>query len=324
MEDLEILKNKAREEIKLAKEALEVDELEAKFLGKKGILRKYFSWLKSLPPSERKKLGQKLNQIKEEIEKAILQKRKELKEVPSREFLDLTLPSKKVTFLGRLHPLSQIFKEFIEFFLRLGFEVLLGPEIEDEWHNFDGLNIPRDHPARDLWNTIWLKDFKGKLLRTHTSPVQLRAMEQKKPPLKVIVPGRVFRYEATDPSHEIQFHQLEGLWIDKNISLVNLKAILTLFLKEIFGQEVQLRFRPGFFPFTEPSLEVDILKDKKWVEVLGAGMVHPNVLKNGKIDPKKWQGFAFGLGVERLAMIKWGINDIRLFFGNDLRFLNQF
>jgi len=324
MEDFERLKNKALEEISLAKEAKQIDLLEARFFGKKGILRKYFSELKNLPLEERKRLGERLNLIKEEIERAISQKRKELKRTSTRTLLDLTLPPKKEILLGHLHPLSQIFKESIDFFLRLGFEVFLGPEIEDEWHNFDGLNIPKDHPARDLWNTIWIKENSTMLLRTHTSPVQLRAMKQKEPPIKIIVPGRVFRYEATDPSHEIQFHQLEGLWIDKNISLANLKAILTLFLKEVFGAKVKVRFRPGFFPFTEPSIEVDILKNKKWIEILGAGMVHPKVLKNGKIDPQKWQGFAFGLGVERLAMIKWGISDIRLFFANDLRFLTQF
>lgn len=321
MENIEDLKSRALDEINQAKELSELKDLEVKFLGKKGILRRYFSKLKDLPEEERKKLGRILNQAKEQIENAIFEKRKELKEISKKLPIDLTLPGKKISF-GHLHPISIILKEFVEFFTKLGFEVFLGPEIEDKWHNFDGLNIPEDHPAQDLWNTIWIE--KGLLLRTHTSPVQLRAMKQKKPPIKIIVPGKVFRYESTDPSHEIQFYQLEGLWIDKNISLVNLKAVLTLFLKEIFGEKIKIRFRPGFFPFTEPSIEVDILHKKNWIEILGAGMVHPRVLKNGGIDPKKWQGFAFGLGVERLAMVKWGINDIRLFLGNDLRFLSQF
>jgi len=221
---------------------------------------------------------------------------------------------------GKEHPLSIVLEEAVSIFIALGFEVALGPEIEDEWHNFDALNIPESHPARDMQDTFWLKN--GKLLRTHTSPVQIRYMENHQPPFAIIVPGKVFRNEATDATHEAQFFQLEGLAVGENVSLANLKWVLTKFFKKFLGPESEIRFRPSYFPFVEPGLEVDVKYGDRWLEVVGAGLVHPNVLKNGKIA-EKYQGFAFGLGLDRLMMIKYGIPDIRLSYQGDLR-LNQF
>ncbi len=238
---------------------------------------------------------------------------------------------------GHLHPINQIIYQVSDIFRRVGFTVALGPEVETEYYNFDALNIPKDHPARDIQDTFWLKPMEDrKLLRTHTSPVQVRFMEQNEPPFKVLVPGRVFRNEATDATHEAQFHQVEGLVVGEDISLSDLKGTLEFFLQELFGKETKLRFRPGYFPFVEPGLEVDvscfkcggkgcnICKQTGWIEVLGAGMVHPNVLKSGGIDSDKWQGFAFGAGIDRLVMIRHGIEDIRLLYGGDIRFVNQF
>lgn len=245
---------------------------------------------------------------------------------------------------GHIHPLTQIINEVVDAFRDLGFEVAEGPEIEDEYHNFDALNVPADHPARDMWDTFWLKTPSGveglkKLLRTHTSPVQIRYLENNKPPLKIIVPGKVFRYEATDARHEAQFFQIEGLMVDKKVSVADMKGSLEYFLKKIFDQNVQIRLRPSFFPFVEPGFEVDMIcpkclnqKQEKcsvcgssgWLEIMGAGLVHPHVFESVGLDPDEWQGFAFGMGPERLAMVKWGIEDIRHFYSGDLRFINQF
>ena len=239
----------------------------------------------------------------------------------NKKWVDVTIPGKKIE-RGHLHPLSLVQKKATDIFSSMGFEVADGPEIETEHYNFDALNIPANHPARDLWDTFWLKD--GRLLRTHTSPVQIHYMEKNNPPFRIIVPGRCFRYEATDATHEVQFYQLEGLMIGKKISLANLKAVMETFFKEFFGNDIEIRLRPGFFPFVEPGVEVDMKFKGKWIEILGAGMVHPNVLKGMKIDPNKWQGFAFGMGIDRLAMIKYKIDDIRLFYSGDLRFIKQF
>jgi len=237
---------------------------------------------------------------------------------------------KNKTQKGHLHPLALITKQMADIFQSMGFEVVLGPDIETEYYNFDALNIPKNHPARDMWDTFWLKD--GKLLRTHTSPMQVRYMEKNQPPFSIVVPGRVYRYEATDNTHEIQFHQMEGLMVGKDITLINLKGVLESALKRLFrDKDLEIRFRPSYFPFVEPGVEVDMkLKGlrrpsgSEWIEIAGAGMVHPWVLKNVKVDPNEWQGFAFGMGIERVAMIKYKIDDIRLFHGGDLRFLNQF
>lgn len=238
---------------------------------------------------------------------------------------------------GHLHPLSIVVNELTTIFSEMGFEVADGPEIEKEFYNFDALNIPADHPGRDMQDTFWLKPLAARnLLRTHTSPVQVRYMEAQQPPLRIIVPGKVFRNEATDATHEAQFYQIEGLMVDKDVSLADLKGTLETFLKKLFGKDVQTRFRPSYFPFTEPSVEVDAscficsgkgcstCKGTGWIEMGGAGMVHPNVLKAVKLDPKEWRGFAFGFGIDRIAMLKYGLSDVRASYSGDLRVVNQF
>ena len=251
-----------------------------------------------------------------------------------KEYFDITIPGKKPV-LGHLHPLTQTRRRIEEIFQTMGFSIVEGPEMETEWYNFDALNIPPDHPARDMWDTFWLKDI-DLLLRTHTSPVQVRFMEKNNPPLRIIAPGRIFRYEATDASHETNFYQIEGLMVGKSVSVANFRAIIEQFFKSFFGKSVAIRLRPGYFPFVEPGFEIDMsclncngkgcsaCQGVGWLEMIGAGMVHPNVLKNSGLIPKHWQGFAFGGGIDRLAMMKHKINDIRLFYSGDLRFLEQF
>ncbi len=234
---------------------------------------------------------------------------------------------------GHLHPITLMMRDIASIFGDMGFAVADGPEVETEHYNFDALNIPEDHPARDMWDTFWLKDkyrLERLLLRTHTSPVQIRYMENNAPPIRIIVPGKVFRYEATDATHETQFYQFEGLMIGKNVSLANLKGVLSAFFERVFGRKMEVRFRPSYFPFTEPSVEIDIGwtdakgNVEKWIEVMGAGMVHPKVLRAGGIDPDKWQGFAFGGGVDRFVMLKYGIPDVRALYIGDLRLIKQF
>jgi len=332
---LALIKNQAKKEIETAKELKDLDNIWQRYFGKKGKISLLFKELKNLSSEEKKQMGKELNEAKNEIEGKIEQKKKQIQltthNLQSTRRIDVSLPGNKV-LQGHIHPLTKVLFECQEIFEKLGFEVVEGPEIESEWYNFDALNIPAWHPARDMWDTFWLKepaDPKLKdnsqkyLLRTHTSPVQARYMEKHNPPIRIIVPGRVFRFEATDASHEIQFYQLEGLMVDKDISLANLKAILIEFFKNFFGREIDVRFRPGYFPFTEPSVEADIKFEGRWLESLGAGMVHPNVFKNAGLNPKDCQGFAFGMGVDRLAMLKYKINDIRLFYSGDLRFLEQ-
>jgi len=265
------------------------------------------------------------------------------------EWFDVTVPGKRI-FAGHLHPITQVRREVEDIFERLGFSVVEGPEIETEWYNFDALNIPKEHPARDMWDTFWLRQneiknqkpkikSKGKeklLLRTHTSPVQIRYMEKHNPPLRIIAPGRVFRYEATDASHEINFYHIEGLMVDKDISAANFKAIIEKFFQLFFKKPVKTRIRPSYFPFTEPSFEIDIqclvcqgkgcsaCSQRGWIEMAGAGMVHPKVFAAVKLNPKNWQGFAFGLGLDRLTMMRYKIDDVRLLYSGDLRFLQQF
>lgn len=238
--------------------------------------------------------------------------------------LDVTAPGKKIE-RGHAHPLTLVQNKAIEIFSSMGFEIAEGPEVETEYYNFDALNIPADHPARDLWDTFWLRQKSQKLLmRTHTSPVQIRYMEKHQPPIRIIAPGRVFRYEATDATHETQFYQLEGFMVDKNITLANLKSVMEFFFKKFFSKEIEVRLRPSYFPFVEPGVEVDMKYNGRWMEIGGAGMVHPKVLENAKIDSCAWQGFAFGMGIDRLAMIKYKIDDVRLFYSGDLRFIMQF
>jgi len=232
---------------------------------------------------------------------------------------------------GHLHPITIIIRDITRIFAEMGFEVVQGPELEDEYHNFDALNVPKDHPARDMQDTFWVKGKKDAVLRTHTSPVQIRYMETHKPPFNIVVPGKVFRQEATDATHEVQFHQIEGLAIGKDITLAHLKGVLELFLKKLYGDNINIKLRPGYFPFVEPGVEIDMVcfkcagcKQSGWIEILGAGMVHPNVLNNAGIDSREWQGFAFGVGVDRLAMLRYGIDDVRLLYAGDLRLVNQF
>ena len=332
---LKSLKIEAQKKIEKAQDLKDLDNVFKAFLGKKGKITQVLRSLKELDQRKRKKIGKQANELKKELSSLIEEKGKGLKGLsPERyEWIDISVPGEKHE-IGNLHPLTLVRRKVEEIFQAMGFSVILGPEMENEWYNFDALNIPKDHPARDMWDTFYLKN--GQLLRTHTSPVQIRYMEKHQPPFRIIVPGRIFRHEATDASHEINFYQIEGLMVGKDISAANFKAIVTEFLSSFFNKEVKTRLRPSFFPFTEPSFEVDIsclvCKGKGcsicsktgWLELMGAGMVHPNVLKAGGINPENWQGFAFGVGMDRLAMMKYKINDVRLFYSGDLRFLRQF
>jgi phenylalanyl-tRNA synthetase alpha chain len=315
----------------------ELLEIRVKVLGRKGSLTQLLKNLGSLPESERREIGKKANEVKEDLEKRIeetlLQIRdRERSETLKREKIDVTLPGRKIP-AGKKHPITQIFDEVIDIFSRLGFEVAEGPEVELDYYNFEALNIPKGHPAREMQATFFISD--DVVLRTHTSPMQVRTMEKKRPPVRVICPGAAYRCDS-DPSHSPMFHQVEGLLVDKGITFADLKGVLTVFVHQMFGKETRLRFRPSFFPFTEPSAEIDIecficggkgcgvCSHTGWLEILGSGMVDPAVYSFVNYDPEGVTGFAFGMGIERIAMLKFGINDIRLFFTNDLRFLKQF
>jgi phenylalanyl-tRNA synthetase alpha chain len=324
------------------------DELKAvdvKYLGRKGELTGILKGLKDLSSGEKRTLGPMTNAVKLDLEARMKDKQAELEAAEiakklSGEFFDITAPGIEHK-LGHIHPLSQVQLEAENIFSQMGFAIMDGPEVESEYYNFEALNIPAHHPARDMQDTFFLKDKSepkhGRLvLRTQTSPVQVRTMEKYGAPLRIIVPGRVFRYEATDASHDSTFYQVEGLVIDKNISLAHLKGVMAEFLTRLFGKEVKVRFRPGYFPFVEPGLELDfscllcnekgcsVCKHTGWLEFMGAGMVHPNVLKAGGINPDEYQGWAFGFGLTRLVMMRYGIDDIRLLQSGDLRFTRQF
>ncbi len=335
--NLDDIKERAQEEIKQAKSLDDLDKIFKKYLSKKGELAQVFRSLRSLSEKERAEVGKEANTIRMFIEKEIKEKSPSGIEISphkgKKEYFDITVPAKK-PLLGHLHPLTIVKKEIEGIFETMGFESVEGPLVETEWYNFDALNIPKDHPARDAWDTFWLKN--RMLLRTHTSPVQIRYMEKHQPPLRVISPGKVFRHEATDTSHEFDFWQLEGLVVDKNITVANFKGIISEFFKRFFKKDLKIRLRPGYFPFVEPGFEVDmscifcqgkgcpVCKRTGWIEMLGAGMVHPKVLENVGLVSANWQGFAFGIGMDRLAMLKYKINDVRLFKSGDLRFLEQF
>jgi len=322
------LRKKASQDVERIKNVEELKRVYQEYLGRKGKILLFFNELKHYSLDERKEQGRQINKFKSWLEEVLDKKEKILKEKVYRrriqkEKLDITQPASKTT-LGHLHPLTKVTYQIEDIFQSLGFSIIQGPEIEDEYYNFDALNIPKDHPARDQWDTFWLKDGKH-LLRTHTSPVQIRYMEKHNPPFRVIVPGRCFRHEATDASHDVQFKQLEGLMVGKDISVANFKAVIQQFCSSFFGPQIQMRMRPSYFPFTEPSFEIDLrLKGKKWTEVLGAGMVHPEIFKAAGYQPGEWQGFAFGMGIDRLAMLKYHVDDIRLFYNPDLRFIEQF
>lgn len=320
------LKENFVNEIKQANNLKTLENIYKKYLGRKGELTNILRSLKDLSGEERKRKGKAANQLRQEIEDALEKKKCKIQNTRYEirdKWLDVSAPGTPLPE-GHFHPISLVQKEVEEIFQSMGFSVVDGPEIETEHYNFDALNIPKDHPARDLWDTFWLKDY-SLLLRTHTSPMQARYMEKHRPPLRIIVPGRCFRHEATDASHDVQFYQVEGLMVGQDISVVHFKGIIEEFLKKVFGPEVKMRLRPGYFPFTEPSFEVDIKRgDKDWLEIMGAGMVHQNVFKEAGYPLRKWQGFAFGVGLDRIAMLKYKIDDIRLFYSGDLRFLKQF
>lgn len=337
LNDIASIKEHAREEIDKAKSLREIQNLRIKYLGKKGILTGKIKSLGSVSKEDRPQYGRVLNEVKIDIENILSRqeevfKSSELNASLQKESIDVTVPGFRTLF-GHLHPVTQVLDEIIDIFTSLGFSVEEGPEIELDFYNFEALNMPRDHPARDMQDTFYISD--DIVLRTHTSPVQIRVMEKNTPPLRIVAPGKVYRCD-TDISHIPMFHQLEGFMVDKHIRMSDLKGVLELFVHRVFGAETSLRFRPSFFPFTEPSAEIDIscvmckgsgcsvCSGTGWIEILGAGMINPRVYEMAGYNPDLYTGFAFGLGIERVAMLKFSINDIRLFMENDRRFLEQF
>ncbi len=338
MIDIDDAAQNARKLVESCGDEESLKQIKAGLLGKKGSITALFKKLKEVPENEVALAGKKINELKLYVEQLIGQQRTNIKEIIKKKklsasALDITLPGYNYG-TGSLHPIEMINREMIEIFNDMGFSVADGPEMETDELNFELLNIGKNHPARDMQDTFYIDSGKGLLLRTHTSPVQIRAMRQTEPPIAIIAPGTVYRRDS-DVTHSPMFHQIEGLMIDKQISLADLKGVLTAFLHKVFGKRA-VRFRPSYFPFTEPSAEVDVsciichgkgcrvCSHTGWLEILGSGMVHPNVIRNVGYDPEKWQGFAFGIGIERIAMLKYGIDDIRLFFNSDLRFLSQF
>lgn len=337
MEDLEQIKKRFVDDLKAAENSADLQQLKVKYLGKKGILTAMLKLLSGVPPEERPAFGKRMNELKTFIEGEIEGKESGVRDAERRsrmvsEAIDITLPG-KYSKAGRLHPISTVLREIIEIFGSMGFDTEVGPEVELDYYNFEALNIPKDHPARDMQDTFYISD--DVILRTHTSPVQVRTMEKKKPPLRFIAPGKVYRCDA-DVSHTPMFHQVEGLVVDTDISFSDLKGVLEIFIHLMFSKNTPVRFRPSFFPFTEPSAEVDIgcilcggsgcrvCKGTGWIEVLGAGMVNPRVFEMVGYDPELFTGFAFGMGVERITMLKYSIDDIRMYYENDIRFLRQF
>lgn len=337
MEGLKAVRDAFGEELRAAGTAAGVERIRVKYLGKKGVLTERLKLLSGLSAEEKKSLGRELNDLKalmtaEIFAKDALFKEDELKRKLLSESLDFTLPG-RFTASGRRHPITQCLNEITDIFAAMGFGIEEGPEVETDYYNFEALNFPKEHPARDMQDTFFITE--NVVLRTHTSPVQIRVMERKQPPLRVIVPGKVYRCDA-DVSHTPMFHQVEGLMVGEDVSFGHLKGVLEAFIHGIFGPGIPVRFRPSFFPFTEPSAEADmgcifcegrgcrLCKGTGWIEILGAGMVNPKVFENVGYDPDIYSGFAFGMGVERIAMLKYQIDDIRLFFESDLRFLSQF
>ena len=337
-EQIKKIQENTSKSIKQAQSKQELNDIRVKVLGKKGELTLILRSMGSLSAEERPIVGNKVNEAKKEIEELITQKEKELKikELEKRletENIDITEPSKKIN-IGSIHPITQIIDQIKEVFLGMGYSIADGPEVETSHYNFDQLNTPSDHPARDLQDTFYITE--DVILRTQTSPVQARVMETQKPPINIICPGAVYRSDTLDATHSPVFHQIEGLVVDKNITMTDLKGTLEMFAKKCLGENTKIRFRPHHFPFTEPSAEADVscfvcggkgcrvCKQEGWIELLGCGMVHPNVLRNCGIDPEVYSGFAFGCGVERIAMAKFGIDDLRLLYENDVRFLKQF
>ncbi len=346
--DLKSIKKRAEKDIEKSKSLNELNSVYKQYLGKRGELSAILRSLKDMSKVQRKKIGKQANRLRDFLQDKVEEKSKILLEQTAEtaeksEIFDITVPGKKPA-LGHLHPLTQAKTRIQEIFQSMGFSVVDGPELENEWYNFDALNFPKEHPAREMQDTLFIKQKNREnllsrqrlLMRTHTSPVQIRYMEKHQPPLRIVALGRVFRHEATDARHEINFYQVEGLMIDKIVSVANFKAVIEEFLNKFFQKKVKIRLRPSFFPFTEPSFEIDCscpicsakgcatCGDTGRIELMGAGMVHPNVLKNSGLNPKNWQGFAFGVGLDRLVMIKYKISNIRWFYNGDLRFLTQF
>ena len=336
-EKLDRLQKEVLLSISQASTEKEISEIRVKYLGKKGSITQVLKSLGTLPESERREMGQRANQLKQDTETRIEEalsriQEKDREEALESEKIDVTLPGRRIP-IGKRHPLTQILDEIIDIFSRLGFEVVEGPEVELDYYNFEALNIPKGHPAREMQSTFFISD--DVVLRTHTSPVEVRTMEKHPPPVRIISPGITYRRDS-DPTHSPMFYQVEGLLVDKGITFADLKGVLTVFVHQMFGERTRLRFRPSFFPFTEPSAEIDIecficggkgcgvCSNTGWLEILGSGMTDPAVFGFVDYDPEEVSGFAFGMGVERIAMLKFGINDIRLFFTNDLRFLRQF
>lgn len=337
-DQLEKIKAQAMQALESVSDLKLLDELRVKYLGKKGELTAVLRGMGALSPEERPKIGALANQVREQIEEKLQSKIDELSaklqnEKLKAEEIDVTIPGRRRE-TGKLHPLSTVLNQVKDIFIGMGFSIAEGPDVELDYYNFEALNIPKNHPARDTQDTFYINE--NVLLRTQTSPVQVRVMEQTKPPIRVIAPGRVYRSDAVDATHSPLFHQIEGLVVDKGITMGDLKGTLEVFAKALYGEGAKIRFRPHHFPFTEPSAEVDVscfvcngtgcnvCKGEGWIEILGAGMVHPKVLANCGIDPDVYSGFAFGMGLERIAMRRYDIDDLRLFFDNDLRFLKQF
>jgi len=327
MSDLDAIVAEATALFASINEAHALEEAKARYLGKAGVLTEALKGLGKLPPEERRSQGARINAAKETLESALRERReaiqnRELEAKLREEALDVTLPGRGAQ-RGGLHPVTRTLERVEALFRSVGFDVADGPEIETDYYNFTALNQPENHPARSMHDTFYLADGQ-RLLRTHTSPIQVRYMETHEPPIRIIAPGRVYRVDS-DATHSPMFHQVEGLWIDRNVTFADLKGVVADFFRRFFERDdIKVRFRPSFFPFTEPSAEIDMSFGDGWLEVGGCGMVHPTVLKNVKIDPEQYQGFAFGMGLDRLTMLRYGVDDLRLFFANHLRFLRQF
>ncbi len=333
-EIIEKIRSEFLKESREVKTLSDLEPLRVKFLGRKGLVSSAFERMAEIPKEQRPSFGKALNELKKELEARYQELMARFKQAEEkRQHLDLTLPGRR-PFAGGRHPLLQVADEIKDIFKSLGFSIEDGPEIENDFYNFEALNIPKTHPARDMQDTLYITD--DILLRTHTSPVQIRVMKRQKPPIQMIAPGRVYRRDTPDASHSPFFHQVEGLVVDEGITFADLKGVIQAFAHRMFGKDIKVRFRPSFFPFTEPSAEYDftcvfcggkgcrVCKNTGWMEISGAGMVHPNVFKAAGVDARKYTGYAFGMGIDRIAMIKYGIDDIRIFFENDIRFLNQF
>lgn len=337
-EKLKSIRELAEQAMSASKDSRELDAIRVKYLGKKGEVTALMKNMRNLTPEERPAFGQMVNDLRAAIEAGLAENKARLDAIAlearlKSETIDVTMPGEDIA-VGTKHPISTVLDEVKDIFIGMGFSIGEGPEVEKDWYNFEALNIPKDHPARDTQDTFYISD--NVVLRTQTSPIQIRTMEHRKPPIRIIAPGRVFRSDAVDATHSPLFHQIEGLVVDKGIRMSDLKGILEMFAKKLYGEDTVVRFRPHHFPFTEPSAEMDmqcfqchgagcpLCKNEGWIEILGCGMVHPKVLEVCDIDPNEYSGYAFGIGLERIVMSRYKINDIRMFYENDVRFLHQF